>query len=81
MHTPSSAHASASGAPDNLIKNPLDRDEPGREERNRSEPDRDRRRDMPHTEKAHDPGPGLITNPLDKPGARDNLIKNPLEKD
>ncbi len=28
----------------------------------------------------HDPGPNLITNPLDKPGAKDNLIQNPLDK-
>ncbi len=31
-------------------------------------------------QEAHDPGPNLITNPLDKPGASDNLITNPLDK-
>jgi len=31
-------------------------------------------------QEAHDPGPNLITNPLDKPGASDNLLTNPLDK-
>lgn len=61
----------AGNAPDNLIKNPLDTDESAG----------GAGRDSPRTDQAHDPGPGLLTNPLDKPGARDNLIKNPLDKD
>jgi hypothetical protein len=56
-----SSHASdTSGAPDNRIKNPLDRDE---SESDRSCP-------APQTNQAQDPGPNLIKNPLDKSGAR-----------
>lgn len=67
-NTPS---AGTGAAPGNLIKNPLDSDEPLG----------DRDRHSAGTEQAHDPGPGLLTNPLDKPGAKDNLIKNPLDRD
>ncbi len=60
----------ANPGPDHLIKNSLHRDELVR----------DADRNKPLTDQAHDPGTGLLTNPLDKPGARDNLIKNPLDR-
>jgi hypothetical protein len=70
MDTTSPSGSSTRSAPDNLIRNPLDKDRA----------DRDTGRDQPRTDQPHDPGPDLLTNPLDKPGARDNLIKNPLDK-
>jgi hypothetical protein len=60
-------HAAASGAPDNLIRNPLDK----------VKRDEERLSDKP---KPRDPKDKLITNPLEKPGAGDKLIRNPLDK-
>lgn len=69
-HTTQSG-ATTGGAPGSPAQNPLDAD---------SAP-RDDGRHRPQTGEAHDPGPGLLTNPLDKPGAKDNLIKNPLDRE
>lgn len=72
MNTPSNQlpPSSTGSGPDTLIKNPLDRETPAREDKRARRP----------AEEPHDPGPGLITNPLDKPGAADNLIENPIDK-
>jgi hypothetical protein len=70
MDTTSTSAAGTGNAPDNLIQNPLDADRPAR----------DTGGVRPQPGQPHEPGPGLLTNPLDKPGAKDNLIKNPLDK-
>ncbi len=74
MAIPSHSEAGVRGAPDNLIDNPLD--QPKHEKHGVDQ----QRSSMPQDEDEDDDNGNLITNPLDKPGARDNLIKNPLDK-
>jgi len=71
MSHPSINDVRASDAPDNLIKNPLDK--------RKEQRDRDSQRESPD-KREREVGDNLITNPLDKPDAGDNLITNPLDR-